>query len=119
MTAPPVTSVRRAPVGFSSVRFGLRFAKLVISQGLKQVSKERADWDAALITRQDRRLMVSAHHELIRGGPSMPGLVIFLAVLSINFLAMVCGTRSTRAGRSNTDHEPRHAHCRSVPQRDC
>jgi pimeloyl-ACP methyl ester carboxylesterase len=40
-----------------------RFAKLVISQGLKQVSKETADWLVGLIAQQDRTLMVSAWRE--------------------------------------------------------
>ncbi len=40
-----------------------RFAKFVISQGLKQVSKERADWVVGLIADQDRKLMVSAWRE--------------------------------------------------------
>jgi hypothetical protein len=44
-----------------------RFAMLVISQGLKQVSKERADWVVGLIADQDRNLMVTA---LQRGAPS-------------------------------------------------
>ena len=37
-----------------------RFAKLVISQGLKQLDKRRADWVVGLISNQDRTLMVSA-----------------------------------------------------------
>jgi len=37
-----------------------RFAKLVISQGLKQVSKERADRVVGLIADQDPKLMASA-----------------------------------------------------------
>jgi 3-oxoadipate enol-lactonase len=37
-----------------------RFAKLVISQGLKQLDKGRADWVIGLIADQDRTLMVSA-----------------------------------------------------------
>jgi pimeloyl-ACP methyl ester carboxylesterase len=37
-----------------------RFAKLVISQGLKQVSKDRAEWVVDLIAQQDRKLMTSA-----------------------------------------------------------
>jgi pimeloyl-ACP methyl ester carboxylesterase len=37
-----------------------RFAKLVISQGLKQLDKERSAWVLGLIADQDRRLMVSA-----------------------------------------------------------
>jgi len=40
-----------------------RFAKFVISQGLKQVSKERADWAVGLIADQDRKLMLSAWNE--------------------------------------------------------
>jgi pimeloyl-ACP methyl ester carboxylesterase len=37
-----------------------RFAKFVLSQGLKQLDKERADWVVGLIADQDRKLMVSA-----------------------------------------------------------
>jgi 3-oxoadipate enol-lactonase len=37
-----------------------RFAKLVSSQGLKQLDKHRADWVVGLIADQDRRLMVAA-----------------------------------------------------------
>ena len=37
-----------------------RFAKFVISQGLKQVPKERAEWVIDLIAQQDRKLMASA-----------------------------------------------------------
>lgn len=37
-----------------------RFAKLVISQGLKELDKGRADWVVGLISHQDRTLMVSA-----------------------------------------------------------
>jgi pimeloyl-ACP methyl ester carboxylesterase len=40
-----------------------RFAKFVISQGLKQVGKERADWIVGLIADQDRNLMVAAWKE--------------------------------------------------------
>jgi 3-oxoadipate enol-lactonase len=40
-----------------------RFATLVISQGLKQVGKERADWVVGLIADQDRTLMLSAWKE--------------------------------------------------------
>jgi pimeloyl-ACP methyl ester carboxylesterase len=40
-----------------------RFAQLVISQGLKQVGRERAVWVVDLIARQDRDLMVSAWRE--------------------------------------------------------
>jgi pimeloyl-ACP methyl ester carboxylesterase len=37
-----------------------RFAKIVISQGLKQLDRRRADWVVGLIAHQDRALMVSA-----------------------------------------------------------
>lgn len=37
-----------------------RFAKFVVSQGLEQLGKERADWLANLMASQDRKLMVSA-----------------------------------------------------------
>jgi pimeloyl-ACP methyl ester carboxylesterase len=40
-----------------------RFAKLVVSQGAKQLTKERADWLAGLMADQDRKLMVSAWRE--------------------------------------------------------
>jgi len=40
-----------------------RFAELVISQGLKQVDNERADWVVGLIAVQDSKLMASAWHE--------------------------------------------------------
>ena len=40
-----------------------RFVKFVISQGLKQLSKERADWLASLMADQDTQLMVSAWKE--------------------------------------------------------
>jgi pimeloyl-ACP methyl ester carboxylesterase len=40
-----------------------RFAKLIISQGLKQVGKERANWVVGLIADQDPKLMVSAWKE--------------------------------------------------------
>jgi 3-oxoadipate enol-lactonase len=43
-----------------------RFAKFVVSQGLKQLGKERADWAdrlASLIAAQDRKLMLSAWRE--------------------------------------------------------
>lgn len=44
--------------------FGMkRFAKLIISQGLRQVGKERADWVVSLIADQDPKLMVSAWKE--------------------------------------------------------
>jgi pimeloyl-ACP methyl ester carboxylesterase len=43
---------------------GMRgLAKFAISQGLKQVSKERADWILGLIADQDRKLMMSAWRE--------------------------------------------------------
>jgi pimeloyl-ACP methyl ester carboxylesterase len=37
-----------------------RFAKFVVSQGLKQLGKDRADWVVGLIADQDRKLMESA-----------------------------------------------------------
>ena len=37
-----------------------RFAKFLVSQGVKELGKERADWVAGLIASQDRKLMVSA-----------------------------------------------------------
>jgi pimeloyl-ACP methyl ester carboxylesterase len=37
-----------------------RLAKLVVSQGLKKVSKEQADWVFDLVANQDRKVMVSA-----------------------------------------------------------
>ena len=40
-----------------------RFAKFVVSQGLDQLGKERADWLAGLMADQDRKLMVSAWRE--------------------------------------------------------
>lgn len=40
-----------------------RFAKLVISQGMKQLDKERADWLIDLLANQDAELMVSAWRE--------------------------------------------------------
>ena len=40
-----------------------RFAKLVISQGLKQVGRERAAWVVGLIAGQDPALMVAAWRE--------------------------------------------------------
>jgi 3-oxoadipate enol-lactonase len=40
-----------------------RFAKLVVSQGSKQLDKERADWVIRLIADQDRKVMVSAWKE--------------------------------------------------------
>jgi pimeloyl-ACP methyl ester carboxylesterase len=43
---------------------GMRLlAKLVVSQGTKQLGKERAHWLAGLIADQDRKLMVSAWRE--------------------------------------------------------
>jgi 3-oxoadipate enol-lactonase len=40
-----------------------RFAKVVISQGTKQLDKERADWLIGLLANQDTQLMVSAWRE--------------------------------------------------------
>ena len=40
-----------------------RFAKLAVSQGAKELDKERADWLANLMGDQDRKLMVSAWEE--------------------------------------------------------
>ena len=40
-----------------------QFTKFVVSQGLKQVGKERADWLAGLMADQDRKLMVAAWRE--------------------------------------------------------
>ncbi|MFV8327695.1 alpha/beta fold hydrolase [Flavobacterium sp. ZS1P14] len=40
-----------------------RFAKFIISQGLQQLDKERADWVVGLIADQDRKLMVVAWKE--------------------------------------------------------
>ena len=40
-----------------------RFAKFVISLGLKQVGSERADWVVGLIANQDDKLMLSAWSE--------------------------------------------------------
>ena len=40
-----------------------RFAKLVVSQGAKELGKERANWLAGLMGDQDRKLMVSAWKE--------------------------------------------------------
>ncbi|MDI1476868.1 alpha/beta hydrolase [Polyangium sp. y55x31] len=40
-----------------------RFAKLVVSQGLKQLAKERADWVVGLMANQADTLMVSAWRE--------------------------------------------------------
>jgi 3-oxoadipate enol-lactonase len=37
-----------------------RFAKFVVSKGLTQLGKERADWVVSFIADQDRKLMVSA-----------------------------------------------------------
>jgi pimeloyl-ACP methyl ester carboxylesterase len=37
-----------------------RFARLVVSQGMQQVAKARADWVTSLIADQDRGLMVAA-----------------------------------------------------------
>lgn len=40
-----------------------RFAKFVVSQGAKRLSKDRGDWLAGLVAEQDRRLMMAAWHE--------------------------------------------------------
>lgn len=40
-----------------------RFAEFVVTQGAKQLGKERGDWLAGLIADQDRRLMVTAWKE--------------------------------------------------------
>jgi len=40
-----------------------QFAKLVISQGMKQLGKERAEWLTGLLANQDSDLMVSAWRE--------------------------------------------------------
>ena len=40
-----------------------RFAKLVISQGMQQLDRERADWLVGLLASQDTRLMESAWKE--------------------------------------------------------
>jgi 3-oxoadipate enol-lactonase len=40
-----------------------RFARLVVSQGTKNLSRERADWLMGLIASQDRTLMLSAWKE--------------------------------------------------------
>jgi pimeloyl-ACP methyl ester carboxylesterase len=40
-----------------------RLAKLLVTQGAKELGKERADWLAALMADQDRKLMVSAWKE--------------------------------------------------------
>jgi len=40
-----------------------RFAKVVVSQGAKQLSQQRAEWLASLMADQDRKLMVSAWKE--------------------------------------------------------
>jgi pimeloyl-ACP methyl ester carboxylesterase len=40
-----------------------RFARLVASQGTKNLSKERADWLVALIASQDRTMMLAAWKE--------------------------------------------------------
>ena len=46
--------------------FGLRrFAKLVTTQGTKQLSKERADWLSGLIAGQDMQLMLPALREAV------------------------------------------------------
>jgi hypothetical protein len=40
-----------------------RFATLIVSQGAKRLTKERADWLAGLIADQDSSLMLSAWRE--------------------------------------------------------
>ncbi|MDI1431808.1 alpha/beta fold hydrolase [Polyangium sorediatum] len=51
-------------VPFLVLALGMRrFAKLVASQGLKQLAKERADWVVGLMANQDDKLMVSAWRE--------------------------------------------------------
>lgn len=40
-----------------------RFAKFILSQGMKQLDKERADWLIGLLASQDTKLMVSAWRE--------------------------------------------------------
>src|SRR5262249_55945852 len=40
-----------------------RFAKLVVSQGARELSRERGDWLASLMASQDRSLMVRAWRE--------------------------------------------------------
>jgi pimeloyl-ACP methyl ester carboxylesterase len=40
-----------------------RFAKVVVSQGTKQLGKERADWLTGLMADQDRKLMMAAWRE--------------------------------------------------------
>ena len=40
-----------------------RFARFVVSQGAKELGKERADWLVGLMAHQDRKLMVSAWEE--------------------------------------------------------
>ena len=40
-----------------------RFAKFVVSQGMKQLNKEHADWLAGVIADQDPKVMVSAWRE--------------------------------------------------------
>ena len=50
---PPLVYVLRAR----------RFAKFVVSQGAKQLSKERADWLVGLMADQDGKLMVYAWRE--------------------------------------------------------
>ena len=42
-----------------------QFAKLVTTQGTKQLSKERADWLAGLIAGQDIKVMLSALREAV------------------------------------------------------
>ena len=50
-----------------------RMAKLVVSQGTKQLGNERATWLAGLMADQDRTMMVSAWRETMAFN-SRPGL---------------------------------------------
>ena len=43
-----------------------RFAKFVISQGLKRVPKERAEWVVNLIASQNPKLMITAWREVMK-----------------------------------------------------
>jgi pimeloyl-ACP methyl ester carboxylesterase len=42
-----------------------RFAKLIVSQGAKELGRQRGDWLAAIIASQDRTLMLSAWKEML------------------------------------------------------
>jgi pimeloyl-ACP methyl ester carboxylesterase len=46
-----------------------RFAKFVVSQGLKQLKKQRADWVVGLIASRDRKLMVRRNDSDMRRTP--------------------------------------------------